>query len=75
MDCRYFVKVKPMEGIDKKGNDCWSIIEYHNWLKENKIERYRGGNWPTSEELYAGEEILFRFDLEEDAMAFKLAWT
>ena len=75
MDCKYFVKVNPVEGIDKDGTECWSTTEFHNWLKENKIDRYRGGGWPTSEELYDGEDILFRFESREDAMAFKLAWT
>ena len=74
MDCKYFVKVKPIARIEKNGNDCWSINEYHNWLKENQIDRYRGGNWPTTEERYNGEEILFRFESKEDAMAFKLRW-
>lgn len=74
MDCKHFVKVPPIDAVNSGGLDCWSVNEYHNWLRKNNITRYRGGHWPPSIESYRGQDITFRFDRIDDAMAFKLAW-
>ena len=74
MDCTHFIKVSPITTEDDEGQICWSISEYHRWLKENKIIRYRGGEWPRETQNYYGQDIVFRFERMDDAMAFKLAW-
>lgn len=78
MDCKHFVKVSPLIITRDDGCNAWSINEYHKWLLTNEITRYRGGNWPFTAEgmlQYSGEDITFKFDRIDDAMAFKLAWT
>lgn len=74
MDCKFFVKVPPLIKTDSN-NDSFGIFrDYHEWLRENNITRYRGGNWPGDTLVYKGENLTFQFADKEDAMAFKLAW-
>ena len=69
MQCIHIVKVPPA-----KVDEIYITLEpYHEWLRANKITRFRGGNWNNQKD---GVPIgsVFRFAEVEDAMAFKLRW-
>ena len=73
MDCKYMIKVPPLIKI-YDDEDFWVLYGYHKWLNENNIDRYRGGTFPRDSSKYRGEDVGFRFEAQEDAMAFKLVW-
>ena len=74
MDCKYFVKIVPFIKTDSDNNAWWVFHDYHKWLRENNISRYRGGDRPQNTLDYRGQDLTFRFADKEDVMAFKLAW-
>ncbi len=73
MDCKYLIKVPPLT-IEEAGDTYWTLRGYHTWLEENNIKKYRGGEWPRETDRYLGENVSFRFESKEDAVAFKLRW-
>ena len=72
MDCTYIIHVKSLP--DKVLTTQITAKPYVDWLKRNKIVRYRW-KWKSSEPYTADYEMItFRFEEEQDKIHFALRW-